>query len=345
MAGFRKAKAEQAAIKMAVYGPPGRGKTLSALLIAEGLAALSNKRIAYVDTERGTDFYCKKVPDRKVHPEAFDFDAIYTRSLTEVCTSIKELSFDNHAVIVLDSMTHLWEAAIAAYEGKRTAIDSIPMHAWGQIKKPYKDLIRYLLSSPFHVIICGRQGNEFGENEDGELKKVGVKMKAEGETAYEPHILIRMETQRPEHGVGPEMIFAVPEKDRSGILAGKRIQLWPAPEGYKGTNYTFDTLAKPLLPLLGNVQANIESEEDVAAKDATSLADEEEKRRKFSEKTLKQFIAKMDLCNTIEELAAVGKEITGDLKKKMLPAHVTEMRNKYQSIEQNIKAELAEVGG
>jgi pantothenate kinase-related protein Tda10 len=57
MAGFRKAKGEQAAIKMGLYGPPGSGKTFTSLLIAEGLAAITGKRIAYVDTERGTDFY------------------------------------------------------------------------------------------------------------------------------------------------------------------------------------------------------------------------------------------------------------------------------------------------
>ena len=38
MAGFRKAKAEQAALKIGLYGPPGSGKTFTSLLIAEGLA-------------------------------------------------------------------------------------------------------------------------------------------------------------------------------------------------------------------------------------------------------------------------------------------------------------------
>ncbi len=79
MAGFRKAKAEQAALKMGIYGPPGSGKTFTSLLIAEGLGVTSGKRVAYVDTERGTDFYCKDVPSRAVHPQAFDFDALYTR--------------------------------------------------------------------------------------------------------------------------------------------------------------------------------------------------------------------------------------------------------------------------
>ena len=43
MAGFRKAKAEQAALKLGIYGPPGSGKTFTALLLAEGLAAVTGR--------------------------------------------------------------------------------------------------------------------------------------------------------------------------------------------------------------------------------------------------------------------------------------------------------------
>ena len=91
---FRKAKAEQAAIKLGMYGPSGSGKTFTALLIAEGLAKLTGKRVAYVDTERGTDFYCQEVKSRKVHPKAFDFDALYSRSITDVITGVQSLDPD-----------------------------------------------------------------------------------------------------------------------------------------------------------------------------------------------------------------------------------------------------------
>ena len=43
MAGFRKAKAEQAALKIGFYGAQGSGKTFTALLIAEGLAQRKNR--------------------------------------------------------------------------------------------------------------------------------------------------------------------------------------------------------------------------------------------------------------------------------------------------------------
>jgi hypothetical protein len=330
MAGFRKAKAEQAALKIGLYGPPGSGKTFTSLLIAEGLAKLSNKRIAYVDTERGTDFYCKPVPQRRVHPEAFDFDALYTKSLTEVIASVRSLKEADHSVIVLDSITHLWEAARAAYDGNQTRAGTIPMHAWGKIKKPYKELMGLLLSSPMHVLICGRQGVDYAEDEEsGELKSVGVKMKAEGETAYEPHILLRMEAIRPgKNSDATATIQAFAEKDRTGILAGRVFK-----------NPTFETLCAPLLGLLGAKQAKIETEEETATKDAEALADEDRKKQARSVELLRDFSARIDLAKSPEELAPIGKTITPEIKAQMTTQDVSLLREKYQEREKALKGE------
>ncbi|HJZ13825.1 MAG TPA: AAA family ATPase, partial [Acidobacteriota bacterium] len=232
MAGFRKAKAEQAALKLGMYGPPGSGKTFTSLLIAEGLANLTGKKIAMVDTEHGSDFYCQAVPSRAVHPAAFEFDALYTRSIMEASEAIRSLSPEEYGVIDLDSITHFWQGAMDAYAGKRTRADTIPMHAWGKIKKPYKDLMSYLLSSPMHVIICGRQSIEYSTDEETEeLRAIGLKMKAEGETAYEPHILLRMEAIKPKKTNEIAQIVAYAEKDRTGVLAGRSF-----------VNPTFDSL-------------------------------------------------------------------------------------------------------
>lgn len=318
--GFRKAKAEQAALKIGMYGPAGSGKTFTALLFAEGLGLHEKKRVAFVDTERGTDFYCKAVKARSVHPEAFDFDALYTRSITDVLRELKALDAKTYGVIVLDSISHIWEAAIAAYKGKTTSIGSIPMHAWGNIKKPYKELMNFLLSTPMHVIICGRQSNEF-DDVDGELKKVGVKMKAEGETAYEPHICLRMSVCK--HG-NEATVQAFGEKDRTGILANRTID-----------NPNFKNCIEPLLSILGDKQAKIESEDETASHDAEALADEEAKKAEESSKLCRQFLAKMDLAEGKEALDAVSKEITPAIKKRMLPNHVAQLREKYQALTQS----------
>jgi hypothetical protein len=323
MAGFRKAKAEQAALKMGFYGPPGSGKTFTSLLVAEGLGAITKKRVAYIDTERGTDFYCQAVPSRTVHPEAFDFDALYTRSLTEALSSVKALKPEEHGVIVLDSVTHLWEAAMAAYAGRQTSIGTIPMHAWGKIKKPYKDLMAILLSSPMHVIICGRQKTVYAEDEETEeLKATGVTMRAEGETPYEPHILIRMESLRAKKTNEVAQIIGYAEKDRTGVLSGRSF-----------VNPTFDTLCKPLLGLLGSVQAKIATGDESAAKDAEALQEQDRARDSESAELLRQFKARVDLAADEKALKAIGKEITPEVKSKMLPAQVAELREHYQQRE------------
>lgn len=326
MAGFKKAKAEQAAIKMGLYGPSGSGKTFTALLIAEGLARATGKRTAFVDTEHGSDFYCKDVSERKLHPMAFDFDALYTKSITEISDAIKSLKPDHYGVIVIDSISHVWEAARLAYSGKETSAGTIPFHAWAKIKKPYKDLINFLLSSPMHVLFCGRQGNEFETDEEsGELKKVGVKMKAEGETPYEPHILIRMEAVK-DQKKREAVITAFAEKDRTGILAGKTIE-WP----------TFDNLVKPILPLLGGTQAQIQSDDETSRQDAERMTEDEKRRISESERLREQWKARMSLCNTLDELKDIGKGITPEAKKIMTSSDVAEVRDAYLEAEKNLK--------
>jgi hypothetical protein len=317
MAGFRKAKAEQAALKVGLYGLAGSGKTFTSLLFAEGIAKITGKRIAFVDTERGSDWYAMNIPERKIHPMAFDFDALYTKSITEVLDALRGLKTAEYGVIVIDSITHIWEAARLAYDGKGTSAGTIPFHAWGKIKKPYKELINLLLSSPMHVFFCGRQGNEFETDEEsGELKKVGVKMKAEGETPYEPHILLRMEAVKDKTGTA--VITAFAEKDRTGILAGRTIQ-WP----------TFANMIQPLLGALGDKQAVIADDEETGQKDGERLREDEINKIAESENTKEHFKARLMLCDTIELLRALNKEFTPEIKKKMTTTDLAELKETW----------------
>lgn len=317
MGGFRKAKAEQAFVKMAMYGASGSGKTFTSLLIGEGLAKLTGKRIAFIDTERGSDFYSQAVKERKIHPEAFDFDALYTRSLSESLEAVKALDLQHHGIIVVDSVTHLWETAKNSFDGRQTKAGTIPFHAWGKIKKPYKELINMLISIPCHIIICGRQGNEFAEDEEtGELKSIGHKMKAEGETPYEPHILIRLESVKGKN-IDSYPIAHI-EKDRTGILSGRAIE-YP----------DFENVIKPLLPVLGHKQAVIESEEATASHDAEKYTEEDIEKEAKSFELLEHFESRFKLANDREEAEAVAKEITPDIKKQMTIKDVATLKEIY----------------
>jgi hypothetical protein len=315
---FQKPQAQKAALKMAMYGPAGSGKTFTALLVAEGLAHQTGKRIAYVDTEYGTAFYGQAVAERGVHPEAFDFDVLYTKSITQALDAVRGLDQATHGVLVIDSISHLWDAAIAAYTGKKTKVGGVPLHAWANIKRPYKEMMHLLLASPMHVLICGRQGNDFAEDGDtGEMKNLGFKMRAEGETAYEPDVLLRLEAHKPGKK-GTLVPTAVVEKDRTGVLAGKTIA-WPG----------FDNLAKPLLGLLGTTQAAPPTDDEVSVQDAEALARQEREHAQRSAELAGKYTARMAEADTVADLNRVAGELTPAVKTRLVSDDLARIRMVY----------------
>lgn len=327
---FAKANPKQARLKVSMYGPPGSGKTFTALLFAEGLAKMRDRRIAYVDTERGTDFYAQSVPTRAIHPEAFDFDALYTRSLAEVTDAVKSLSPATYGIIVIDSVSHLWDAAQDAYTGRRVGKDGdkIPFGGWASLKKPYKHLIDWLMASPFDVFICGRQKTLY-EDTEGEVRKVGVGMRAEADTPHEPHICLRMEFLKSGKDCGTYIMHV--EKDRAGVLAGRAI-----------LNPNFATI-EPLLPLLGDVQAEAEDEDERIAKDGELIATADEKaaaKEAKSRDLLGTFQASVLAAQTVEALGAIGAEIKKQ-KRYMLAEHQDALRLVFTARRDQIVTNLA----
>lgn len=313
---FQKATCRQAYLKAGIYGPTGAGKTMTSLMVAEGLATTMKKRVAMVDTEFGADFYSQEIAERGVHPAAFDFDALHSKQIMQVLADVKSLDFNEYGVVIIDSVTHLWEAAIAAYSGKKTRAGTIPLNAWGAIKKPYKELINFLMSAPVHMILCGRQGEKYEEVDGGELKSTGKKMNAEKDTSYEPHIMIRLESIQTTQGI--TQVHAIVEKDRTGILAGRQI-----------INPGFDTIARPILKYLGLEQAQIESDEEAARKDAEAQAAAEQAKMARSQTLYDDFVHKVKVAKSQEDLDAIGKEI-GKAKGGMTNHHVADLRARWQ---------------
>jgi hypothetical protein len=240
---------------------------------------------------------------------------------------VRGLDLGTYGVLVIDSISHIWDAAIAAYTGKRTKAGTVPLHGWSSIKRPYKELMHLLLSSPVHVLICGRQGNEFAEDDEtGEMKNLGFKMRAEGETAYEPDVLIRLESHKPS-----KKAQAVPtahvEKDRTGVLAGQTIA-WP----------TFANLAQPLLGLLGATQAALPTEDEVGMQDAEALAKQGREREQRSAELAGQYLTRMGQTGTVAELQRIGGELTPAVKQRFVGKDLTRVRQAYADRLADLKA-------
>src|SRR5262245_1803474 len=334
MAIFQKPTPLKAALKLGLYGPAGSGKTFTALLLAEGLARHAGKRIAYCDTEQGTAFYAQQVSQRAVHPEAFDFDVLHSKFITEVVAAVRGLDLTAHGVLVVDSISHLWDSCKNAFSGRLTRIGTIPLQAWTAIKKPYKELMHLLLALPVHVLICGRQGIDYGEDEaSGELKNLGYRMRAEGETAYEPDVLLRLESFKADRKT-PAMPVAHIEKDRTGILAGKSID-WPA----------FETVARPLLGLLGTTQAALPSDDEVGMQDAEALARQQWERQQRSAELAGAYVARLTLAETVAALQQIGTELTLAVKQRFVPKDLDRVRRAYGSRLAKLKVPVADNEG
>ena len=325
MGKFQKAISEQAYAKVALYGKTGSGKTLTSLLWAEGLAARDGKRVAFIDTERGSEFYAIDIPERTVHPKAFDFDRLITRSLMETLEAVESIDPKVHGVLVIDSITHLWEAARAAYNGKLLPNGGIPIQAWQQIKKPYKRLMSIFLDGSFHAILCGREGVVMEQDEDGEMRVTGTKLKAEGETPHEPHVLGRMCPERDEKGGYVIKVFF--EKDRSGILTGKEF-LWP----------TYETIAPVVGYLCSGEQGRLgtpeeAAERDISAQEAAQVRAERERREIFE-----QIRSALLAAKTLAQLQAAWSRTSG-----RKPRLGDELFSQLQTIKDSRKAGLLEV--
>lgn len=222
---FKKLENTRPFLKMAFEGFAGDGKTFTAVQVAIGLHKLikSQKPIAIFDTEMASkaliEFFENEGIEVLVNDES--------RTLASLSASIKWCEEGGADILIIDSITHVWEQFTEAYkkDKKRSALQ---FQDWGTLKPKWKDEF----STPFvkakcHIIFTGRAGFEY-ENEINEesgkreIFKSGIKMKAENETAFEPDLLVLM--QKKQDILGEKKVItreATILKDRTTKIDGK----------------------------------------------------------------------------------------------------------------------------
>lgn len=200
---FTKLENNRPFLKMAFEGFAGDGKTFTATQVAIGVHKLiaSKKPIALFDTEKA--FKALKPQFDEAGIEAVVNDEL--RSLAALNQAIKWCEEGNADILIVDSITHVWEEFLRAYlnrpdkNGNEIKRNRLEFQDWGVLKPQWKELF----STPFvmakcHIIFTGRAGYEYTDekNQDTgkrEIFKSGIKMKAETETAFEPDILVLMQ--------------------------------------------------------------------------------------------------------------------------------------------------------
>jgi len=238
---FKKLENNRPFLKMALEGFAGDGKSFTATQIGIGVHKLiqSDKPIAIFDTEKAFKALKMSFDDAGIEAVVDDEQ----RSLAALSEAIKWCEAGNSDILIIDSITHVWEEYLKAYlnrpdkNGKIVHRNRLEFQDWGVIKPKWKEEF----STPFvlakcHIIFTGRAGYEYTDekNEDGkrEIYKSGIKMKAETETAFEPDILVLMQ-QKQDILTDAKRIWreATILKDRTSIIDGETFKYFKGDGG------------------------------------------------------------------------------------------------------------------
>jgi hypothetical protein len=172
---FQKATKEQSFLRLALVGISGSGKTYSALNIAQHL--VSGAKIAVVDTEHGS---------ASKYADLFEFDTVNLSKFEpkNYADMIRAAAANGYDVVILDSLSHAWDALLAMKDRFSKANGENSFTAWRKVNPHYAALIEAILDAPIHVIGTIRAKSDYvmeeyqDSNNNTRTKPVKVGMKA-----------------------------------------------------------------------------------------------------------------------------------------------------------------------
>jgi hypothetical protein len=194
MSLFHEAKNQSAFLKCGIQGFQGTGKTYTAVEIVVGLHEFckSKEPVNFIDSETGSDWAIPRFKEAGI-----PFRVAKTRSFSDLLLATHEAEKNGSFALIVDSVSHYWTEMIEAYKKEHNIGSRMAFHHWNVLKPYWQRFTHAFVNSEIHMVICGRAGWEWGHEEDEEgkkeLRKLGTKMKAEGEFGFEPSLLLEME--------------------------------------------------------------------------------------------------------------------------------------------------------
>lgn len=181
-----KAVRPQLNARMMLSGPPGSGKTRTALIIASTLAP--DERVLVIDTERESaltyadDFGFEHLPWAPPYDPRELADAINTAG-------------DTYRVIVVDSLSHFWRKA-----GGTLDIAEGKFSGWKVARPAQEDMVDAILNARAHMIVTVRAKTEYVQQQDERtgkqtVTKLGLAPQQDDTLEYEVNVAAELDIE------------------------------------------------------------------------------------------------------------------------------------------------------
>ena len=243
---FSKAEPSLSHLKCGVLGFAGAGKSFTSMHIAIGLMKQmkTKKPLFFLDSERGSQWFIELCQQAKIKYETHE-----SRAFVDLMNAVDEAE-KHAAMLIVDSISHFWVELVDAYKEqkrKKTGKKFLSINDWQQIKPEWARFTDRFLYSRVHIIIAGRAQIVLTEDEDEKLKATDVRMKAEKETGFEPHLLIDMTREtNPRTKKVTRVMTVLKDRNPAGgtTLDGKQFK-FTAADGVKmlKTNKVFEVIS------------------------------------------------------------------------------------------------------
>lgn len=201
---LRKSERKKAKIKMALQAPSGGGKTIGALLIAQGLTNGNFSKIAIIDSENGSaDLYAHLGQYNVLSLKPPYTPESYIKAI-EVCEKA------GMEVIIVDSISQSWEELLNYH----SSLAGNSFTNWAKVTPRQNAFIDKILQVDAHIIATMRTKQDYVLNQkDGKFipEKVGLKAIQRNDLDYEFTLVFDIDIKH----------FAVSSKDRTGLFMGK----------------------------------------------------------------------------------------------------------------------------
>ena len=176
---FQKVQRKAAKMRVAVAGPSGAGKTLSALYLAYGVTGDWGK-IALIDTEHGRGQFYGNRSDLEVGEYLYqELNPPFIVERYIAMAKEAEQAVGPDGVIIIDSFSHAWEGEGGVLDFKELTEQQQGKNsftAWNDAGKKQNILINTLLSLNAHVIVTMRTKMAYAMEQNDRGKTVPVKI-------------------------------------------------------------------------------------------------------------------------------------------------------------------------